>query len=143
MNVLVKIKAQKILENGKQANVVDQYLFTGVLSFMEAEKTALAELAPYYSGEWAVDNISKKNYLEIVRCQSGSNRYYAAKLAFITIDEKSGSEKKMMANYLVEAENFQCAVTFVENFMEGSMADYEIVSLSETKILDVYEYGIH
>lgn len=66
--------------------------------------------------------------------------YYKAKLAFITLDERSGNEKRQNVIYLVHAENFNQAVNNVAEVMGGTMIDYEIVSIAETQIMDVFEY---
>lgn len=139
MDVLVKIKASKVLENGKVAKVIDQYLFTGILSFMEAENEAIKELQCYYE-EFSIDNIVKKNFTEVVTAQD-CGRYYTAKIAMVTFDDKTGCEKRTAFNVLIEAEDFSSTVKAIENHMKNSMCDYEIVSISESKILDVYEYG--
>ena len=59
-------------------------------------------------------------------------------MAFITIDEKTAAEKKSVSLILVAGSTFKQAY---DNFLEGmknTMADYEIVSISETQYLDVY-----
>ena len=72
--------------------------------------------------------------------KQSSDRYYKAKLAFITIDEKSGNEKRQNVTYLVHAENFNAAVKNIDEVMGGTMIDYEIISIAETQIMDVFEY---
>ena len=67
------------------------------------------------------------------------DRWYMVKVAFITIDERSGVEKKTSQFTLVQASNFKEAL---DNFIEGmkdTMADYEIMSISETPLMDVYK----
>jgi hypothetical protein len=69
-----------------------------------------------------------------------ADRWYKAKLQFITLDEKSGKEKKSSVNYLVQAGSFNGAVKNLDEVMGGTMIDYVISSVAETSLLDVYEH---
>ena len=69
-----------------------------------------------------------------------ADKWYKAKLKFITIDEKTDKEKKTAAHYLVQAGSFEGARKNIEDVMGGTMIDYEIDTVSETPIMDVYEY---
>ena len=93
------------------------------------------------SAEFEVKDISLAPFGEIFFDEKPSaDRYYKAKLAFITIDEKSGNEKRQNVTYLVHAENFHAAVNNVAELIRGTMTDCEIVSIAETQIMDVFEY---
>ena len=69
-----------------------------------------------------------------------ADRWYMAKLAFITIDEKTDKEKKTRVCYLVNAGNINAAIKNIEEVMAGTMIDYDTLNVSETQILDVFEY---
>ena len=60
------------------------------------------------------------------------------KVNFITLDEKTGVEKKTTSQILVQASDFDNAVSNFKEGMQGTMADYEIGSVAETLIMDVY-----
>ena len=62
------------------------------------------------------------------------------KLFFITLDEKSGAEKKTSTTVLVQASDLRDAVKKLDEGMKGTMADYVIASVAETAIMDVYPY---
>ena len=66
------------------------------------------------------------------------DRWYKAKLSFITIDEKSEKEKRSTVTYLVQAATFSGAVKNVQEVMSGTMIDYDIANITETKIMDVF-----
>jgi hypothetical protein len=68
------------------------------------------------------------------------SRWYKAKLAFITIDEKTEKEKRSAVVYLVEATSLDNAVQNINTVMQGTMIDYEKSNIAETKIMDVFEY---
>ena len=136
-----KISFTKVMENGMNKKVTDAYL-VDALSFTEAEARIIEEMTPYISGEFSVADVSKARYSEIFFADDDINAsyWYKVKLAFITLDEKTGSEKKTFTNVLVQAPDFRDAVRRLDKGMKGSMADYIIVSVAETPIMDVYPY---
>ena len=72
--------------------------------------------------------------------ESDAYRYYKVKVAFISLDEKSGIEKKTTSAMLVQAKDFKNAYDRFIDAMKGSISDYEITSIAETKILDYFPY---
>lgn len=70
-----------------------------------------------------------------------ADRWFKCKLVFITLDEKSGAEKKSSTQILTQAADLRDAVKKLDEGMKGTMADYQIASVSETAILDVYPYS--
>ena len=136
-----KIRYVKTMENGVEKKVTEPYL-VDALSFTEAEARIIEEVTPFISGEYTVSDIKRANYSEIIfNNDSNADRWFKAKLTFITLDEKSGSEKKSSTNILVQAEDLRKAVKQIDSEMKGSMADYIISSIQETAILDVYPYA--
>ena len=77
---------------------------------------------------------------EIMWDETG-DRWYLTKVAFITIDEKTAAEKRSVSQIMVQAANFKNAVARFEEGMKGTMADYQIASVAETAIMDVYPYS--
>jgi len=69
-------------------------------------------------------------------------RWYKAKVQFITIDEKSEKEKRSNVIYLVQACSVHNACDNIDNTMKGSMVDYDIVSVAEQPIIDVFELTV-
>ena len=135
---LSTVRYDKVMENGLQKTVNEQYLFDA-LSFTEAEARTIEELKPYISGEFTIPQIVKPRISELfLSDDTAADRYYKVKVSFITLDEKSGAEKKTNSFILVQASDFKNAYDrFIEG-MKGTMADYEIVSIVETQILDYY-----
>ena len=136
-----KISYGKTLENGMNKKVTEPYL-VDALSFTEAEARIIEEMTPYASDVFEVTDVSKANYSELFFAEDDINAsyWYKVKLAFIVLDEKTGSEKKTFTNVLVQAKDFRDAVKRLDEGMKGSMADYIIVSVAETPIMDVYPY---
>ena len=136
-----KIKYDKTLENGLTKPVTEPYL-VDALSFTEAEARIIEEVTPYLSGEFTVSDIKRAKYSELFFAEDTSaDRWFKCKLTFITLDEKSGAEKKTSTNVLVQASDLRDAVKKLDEGMKGSMADYIISSIAETAIMDVYPYS--
>lgn len=135
-----KICYEKQLENGMNKKVTEPYL-VDALSFTEAEARIIEEMTPYISGEFTVADVTRARYSELFYAEDASaDRWYKVKLGFITLDEKSGAEKKTYTNVLVQSPDLRQAVKDLDAGMKGSMADYIIVSVAETAIMDVYPY---
>ena len=135
-----KIRYEKTMENGMNKKVTEPYL-VDALSHTEAEARIIEEQKPYIQGEFEVTAVRKTNYSEIFFSDDpAADRWYKVKLGFITLDEKSGSEKKTYTNVLVQSPDLRQAVKDLDAGMKGSMADYIIVSVAETAIMDVYPY---
>ena len=135
-----KISYEKTMENGMNKKVTEPYL-VDALSFTEAEARIIDEVGPYISGEFTVTAVAKANYSELFFAEdTASDRWFKCKLGFITLDEKTGNEKKTYTNVLVQAFDLRDAVRKLDEGMKGSMADYIILSVAETPIMDVYPY---
>ena len=59
---------------------------------------------------------------------------------FITIDEKSQKEKRSAVTYLVQSASLPGAVKNISDVMGSTMIDYEMASVAETQIMDVFEH---
>lgn len=135
-----KIRYEKTAENGMNKKVTEPYL-VDALSFTEAEARLIEEMTPFIQGEYTVSDIKRANYREVFPSDAEeADRWFKCKLMFITLDEKSGAEKKTATHYLVQASNFREAVKRLDECMKGTIVDYEIASITETAIMDVYPY---
>lgn len=135
-----KVKYNKVLEDGKEKMVTEKYLVSA-MSFTEAEANFIKEITPYISGEFFIDDISRADYSELFLSDDESaDKYYDAKLAFITLDEKSGNEKKTNVNMLVQASDMRDAMNKLDEGMKGTMCEYQSVKLQETSLVDVFIY---
>lgn len=96
-------------------------------------------MRPFISGEFTVANIKRVKISELFFDESG-DRWYKCKVNFITLDEKSGVEKRTASYMMVQAADFKTALENLLKGMKGTMADYEIASITETLIMDVFRY---
>ena len=135
------IRYEKTMENGMLKKVTEKYL-VDALSFTEAEARIIEEITPFISGEFTVADIKRSNYSELFPCdEEAADRWFKCKLAFITLDEKTGVEKKTPTQVLVQAADLRDAVKKLDEGMKGTMADYEIAAVAETPVVDVYPYA--
>ena len=124
-----------------QKKVTEQYV-VDALSFAEAEARITEEMSAYISGEFEVTDVKKAAYKEVFFSDDDTaDRYYRAKLDFITIDEKTEKEKRSRITYLVQAATLRKALTSIDDVMAGTMIDYDAAAISDTKIMDVFEYA--
>lgn len=136
------IRYERTMENGMTKKVTELYL-VDALSFAEAEGRITKEMELYISGDFDVVTIKRTNYSEIVEGLSTADKWFKAKLNFISIDEKSGKEKKQAVHFIVRATDINNAHICVVEHMKGSMMDYEIATLDETKIMDLFRYKVN
>lgn len=136
----VKARYNKIMENGAIKKIVEPYL-VDALSCTEAEARVIEEITPFTS-EFNVLSVNKTKISEIFWNEDG-DRFYKVKVNFITIDEKTAVEKRSASYILVQASTFDEAVKNFHEGMSGTLADYEIEAISETKIVEVYKYKVY
>ena len=137
-----KVQYEKVMEDGIQKKVTELYTVEA-LSFTEAEARIIEEMSAYISGGFEVKDIKKAKYKEIwLSDDANADRFYQAKLQFITIDEKTEKEKRSNFVCLVQAATLNGAIKGIDEVMGGTMIDYTSVEAKETKILDVIEYVV-
>ena len=136
----VKFQYEKTQEDGMQKKVTEHYVIDA-LSFSEAEDGIIKEMRVFVSGETEVKAITRAPYKEIFfDDREQADKFYKTKLDFITIDERTEKEKKSTVTYLVQADSLDGAKKNIMEVMDGTMIDYVIQSIAETKIMDVFEH---
>lgn len=136
----VTIKAElDNLENGKRKKVTEKYLFDA-LSYMEAEQRATKTISELYK----VFEISKINPIKVseIFFNGESEYWFKCKVNYITLNEKKGKEIKTPCYMYVQASDTKTAEQTLTEGMKGTMGDYGIESIAETKIVDVYKYDL-
>ena len=132
-----KVRYDKMLENGVVKKVTEAFL-VDALSFTEAEARIIEEQTPFISGDFSISAVKRTKISEIF-WDDTADRWYLAKVAFITIDEKTAAEKKAVSQILVAGSDFSGAYdNFLDN-MKQVLGDYELQSLTETPLRDVYK----
>ena len=131
-----KVRYDKMVEQGIVKKVTESFL-VDALSFTEAEARIIEEQTPFISGEFSVSAVKRTKISEIFR-DDRADKWYLAKVAFITIDEKTAAEKRAISQILVAGSSFDGAYDNFKDGMKGVMGDFDLVSLTETALLDVY-----
>ncbi len=136
----VVVRYDRQMEDGITKKVTESYI-VDAFSFAEAEARTIAEMQQLVNVAIDVRNITPCPFSEIIfNDPVDDDRWYKARLAFITIDEKSEKEKYSYVYYLVQAATFERAKTYITQAMSGTMLDYVIKSIKETKYVEVFEH---
>ena len=133
------IKYEKTLENGVRKKISEKYLVDSI-SFTEAEKRIIDEMKPFITGEFMVESIKRYNVTELFGCDdSDADTWFRVKANFITLDD-NGNEKKTANYMLVLASDIRDAQKRFDECMKGTMADYQVEKIVETKIMDIFKF---
>lgn len=133
-----RIRYDKMQENGTVKKVNEPYL-VDALTFTDAEARIIEEQTPFISGEFSVAAIKKTNIAEVFY-KDGCDKWWL-KYNIIIPDEKSGKERRTPVYVMVQANTQQGATDNFNEGMKGTVSDYEIEKVAETKIMDVYPYS--
>ena len=131
-------KYEKMQENGAVKRVSEKYL-CDALSIVEADAVVTENLKPYISGDFFTSKVENSPIAEVMGDKE-ADKFYLAKVAFVTIDERSGKEKKTVSQWLIGGTDFNDAYEMVLREINKCMADFEIVSLAETPIKEFYQH---
>lgn len=95
------VRYEKTLENGMQKYVSEPYLVEAI-SFTEAEQRFIEEIQPFMSGEYEVKAVSKRKISELFEDDKElADKWFKCKVAFVTLDERSGIEKRTAGFHLI------------------------------------------
>ena len=114
-------KYEKMQENGAVKRVSEKYL-CDALSIVEANAVVTENLKPYISGDFFTSKVENSPIAEVMSDKE-ADKFYLAKVAFVTIDERSGKEKKTVSQWLIGGTDFNDAYETVLREFNKSMAD--------------------
>lgn len=128
-----KVRSEQIQGDGTMKQVTDLYLVEAE-SFTEAETRIMEEVEAE-----SVEAVSRSNVRELfLSVDAADDKFYKARVEFISIDEKSMKEKRKSHVILVQASDINSALKRLQNGMSGTISDYEVISINKTAILDYY-----
>lgn len=151
------VKYDRMNDEGAVVKATELYLLEAV-SCTDAEAIVTREVEPYVQGSMEVTSVKVSKYVEFIpeneeislvdgenKRMFGENKnaskiadkYFGVKVSFVTLDEKSGKEKKCPFYYVVHATSVEAATDTLYEFMKGTVSDYEINNVVETKIADI------
>lgn len=133
----VSVSYKKLEEDGTEKKVTE-IIVVDAVSFSEAEKRALKEMGSLVRGGADIRNINPAPYKSVFFDEEDGEKWFRAKLTFLSYDESTGKEKRTNSTYLVQANTFAEALHNVESVMDGG-GNYVTANICETKVLDVYQ----
>ncbi|MBO6124805.1 MAG: DUF4494 domain-containing protein [Bacteroidaceae bacterium] len=134
-----KVKYDKTMEDGLIKSTTETYLVDAI-SFTEAEKRFIEEIEPFMVGEFIVTDIKRARLSEVMESEDlTDDKWFKARVAYITIDEKKGTEKRTVQSILIQAKDFRTSLKNLDKGMHGTLGDWVIVSITETKIMDIFK----
>ena len=135
-----KVRYDKTFEDGQIKSTTETYL-VDAFTYTEAEKRFTAEIEQFASGEYTITDIKRAKITELFESSDSlADRWFKAKVAFITFDDQTGQEKRSHQTMMVHAIDLHDALKNLDKGMSGTLGDYVIVSVTETKIMDVFRY---
>lgn len=135
-----KVKFDKTGDDGLIKTVTESYL-VDALSFTEAEERITREMKPFISGDFVIDSVVRRKIAEMIDSDDlTSDKWYKAKVNFVLFDDEKMIEKKIGNTMFVKASDFKEALERLLEAMKGTLADYEVHTISETAIMDAYYY---
>lgn len=135
-----KIRYDRLTDEGLSKKVTEQYV-VDALSYTEAEKNIIRSTAEIIPEVIEIKAIKEATYSEIFFSEDDAEKWYKTKISFISIDERTGKERRTNVLYLVQANDISNAISNVKEIMSKSMSDYTIQSMALTQILDVFEHN--
>ena len=136
----VGVRYDKTMDDGVARKVTETYLLDA-LTFTEAEKRATEEMEAYISGEFRVVTEKITNISEVVTTDDDSaDKFYKVKHNLITIDEKTGKEKKQPQYIIIQAASVDDARDRYKQYIIGLLVDVVLEAVGETKYMDYFTY---
>ncbi len=135
-----KVSFDRTGDDGMIKKVTEPYL-VDAMSFTEAESRIVEEVTPFVSGELVVAHIKRAKIAELFPNEAG-DKWYRCKVNFVSFDEKKQMEKRVPQTMMVQAYDFKNALETLLEGLKGTMADYEIATITETAIMDVYPFKV-
>jgi hypothetical protein len=135
-----KVTYERPGEKGANTKINESYLMKD-FTFSSVEKRLTMELQPFVTGEFNINEMKRVKYGEIVDTQDETaDKWYKCKIVLVTIDESSAKEKKTPVLMLVKAESVPDAITRLNIHMTSSVMDYELTSVNNSPIIDIFQY---
>lgn len=136
-----KVKYVRVGEDGRERKVTEAYLLDA-MSYTEAESRIVREMECITGSEFWIAGLKKSNVTEVVVSNDvNDDRWYKAKVAIVDADEASGREKRSFLYYLVAAASASRALENLNRALETFVVPWEVVSVADTQVADVFPYA--
>lgn len=131
-----KSKYQQEQENGEMKTLTDTYLLDAV-SFTDAEARMYEIMNEQNIADHAVGSISRKNLSDVFDDET-SEKWWQAKTVYMSLNEMTGKERRIVNNILVRADDIKAAHSALTEGLKTMLIPYEIEAIVLTPIMDVY-----
>ena len=132
-----KVRYEQTQEDGLEKMVTETYVYKAA-DFGEAYDKATKDMSTFISGEFGITGMKIAQYGDVfIQDERTEEKFYRVKVNFIVLDEKTNKEKKIAQYYLVNADSVEKARKYTDTALSQTMADFIIVSVQETMIIDV------
>lgn len=122
-----------ITEKGEQKKISEKFL-VDALTCLEAIERTTAELHSTSSGDFEITEVKKTPIAETFG-NLEAEKFFIAKVNFITVDERTGKEKKTAYHWFIGADDYDIAKAVLTEEIKKSMADIGIAGLVESPIV--------
>lgn len=133
-----KIRHSKETDDGFVKQVTEAFLVDAV-SYTDAEARITDIASRDISGEFSISNISKTNIAEIIPDDEAFT-WFKCKVVYATVDGDSEKEVRINTYMLVAALHVKQAFEKIEEHFKGMVVPYEIPSITQTNITEVYPF---
>ena len=132
-----KVRYEQTQEDGLEKMVTETYVYKAA-DFGDAYDKATKDMSTFISGEFGITGMKIAQYGDVfIQDERTEEKFYRVKVNFIVLDEKTQKEKKIAQYYLVNADSVEKARKYTDTALSQTMADFIIVSVQETMIIDV------
>ena len=132
-----KVRYEQTQDDGLEKMVTETYVYKAA-DFGDAYDKATKDMSTFISGEFGITGMKIAQYGDVfIQGEITEEKYYRVKVNFIVLDEKTYKEKKIAQYYLVNADSVEKARKYTDTALSQTMADFIIVSVQETMIIDV------
>lgn len=125
-------RVDRITENGEQKKVSEKYL-VDALTCLEAIELTTDNMGNT-SPEFEITEVKKTPIAEVFG-NLEAEKFFVAKVNFITVDERTAKEKRTTSQWFIGADDYDIAKAVLTDEIKKSMADIEIAGLVESPIV--------
>lgn len=127
------VSYDKTSENGNSVSVKEVFLVQAI-SYAAAEQKAMGHGGELTMSAFDITAIKRSAVVDVILNREGS-KFYKVAFTYITLD-RNGREKKTKNFLYVEARTLDEAKELFTDSQKGSMTDFDVVEVKETKITE-------
>lgn len=138
-----KVTYEKATDSGSLKRTSESYLIDAA-TYTDAEARLVEEVTPFTSaGEFTINSIKRVKLAELfLSNQDQDDKYFRCKVQLISLDEKSGTEKRVGVAMIVQSNSLRNAVERLTKEMDATLYNYELASVTETPLVDVLQHAL-